>query len=159
MNIRHLEERDYPPIITVVDEWWGGRHMADMLPKLFFIHFRDTSLAVEEQGQIIAFLVGFISQTFPDQAYIHFVGIHPEFRKRGLGRQLYERFFGAVRERRCTVVRCVTSPVNAGSLRFHMRLGFTVEGVTGQYRGTPCTLDYDGKENHRILFVKQLKQV
>lgn len=157
MNIRHLEERDYLPIIAVIDQWWGGRPMSDMLPKLFFIHFRDTSFAVEEQGQIIAFLAGFISQTFPDQAYIHFVGIHPEFRKRGLGRQLYERFFGAALERGCTLVRCLTSPVNTGSLAFHMHLGFEVERATGLYMGTPCTLNYGGHGNHRILFVRHLK--
>ena len=23
--IRHLEQDDYQPIISVVDEWWGGR--------------------------------------------------------------------------------------------------------------------------------------
>jgi ribosomal protein S18 acetylase RimI-like enzyme len=87
MNIGR-EERDYAPVIGVIDDWWGGRHMAAMLPKLFFVHFHDTSFAVEKQGNVIGFLAGFISQTHPDQAYIHFVGIHPDHRKRGLGRRL-----------------------------------------------------------------------
>lgn len=37
--IRQVEQHDYPSIISVVDEWWGGRPMAAMLPKLFFVHF------------------------------------------------------------------------------------------------------------------------
>ena len=48
--IRSLQELDYKFVITVVDEWWGGRHMADKLLKLFFRHFNDTSFVVEEDG-------------------------------------------------------------------------------------------------------------
>src|SRR5215212_11627647 len=93
MNIRSIGERDHAPIIAVVDQWWGGRKMAGLLPRLFFTHFQDTSFAIEEDDQIIAFLIGFVSQTNPRQAYIHFVGIHPDQRKRGLGKRLYELFF------------------------------------------------------------------
>src|SRR5262249_25510533 len=35
-TIRHAEPSDYGRVITVIDEWWGGRRMAPMLPKLFF---------------------------------------------------------------------------------------------------------------------------
>ena len=91
--IRPVEPHDYPSIISVVDEWWGGRPMAAMLPKLFFVHFRSTSFAAVVDGEIVGFLIGFVSQTFPDQAYIHFVGVHPARRGAGLGRQLYEHFF------------------------------------------------------------------
>jgi GNAT superfamily N-acetyltransferase len=78
--------------------------MADMLPKLFFQHFQDTSFVVEHDDQIVAFLVGFVSQTYPEQAYIHFVGVHPEYRKNGLAKQLYERFFETVKAKGCTEV-------------------------------------------------------
>jgi hypothetical protein len=39
MGIRNIEETDYIPVITVLNGWWGGRNMADMLPKLFFQYF------------------------------------------------------------------------------------------------------------------------
>ena len=74
MESRNICEQDYAPAITVIDDWWGGHHMADMLPKLFFQHFQETSFAVEDNHQIVAFLIGFVSQTYPEQAYIHFVG-------------------------------------------------------------------------------------
>jgi ribosomal protein S18 acetylase RimI-like enzyme len=156
MNIRHLNEHDYPAVIRVIDQWWGGRHMADMLPKLFFVHFQGTSFAAEEHGQLIAFLAGFVSQTYPDQAYIHFVGIDPEHRQRGLGRQIYERFFAAAREHGCSIARCVTSPVNVASIAFHTRMGFDVEKINGVSNGVPCTINYDGNGQDRVLFVKSL---
>jgi GNAT superfamily N-acetyltransferase len=101
MNLKHLEETDYDPIIRVIDDWFDGRPSAKLLPRIFFIHFRPTSFAIEEDGKVIGFLAGFVSQTDPRQAYIHFVGIDPGFCHRGLGRGLYERFFETVRRLRC----------------------------------------------------------
>ena len=108
--IRNAEPADYLRVTVVVDEWWGGRQMAAMLPKLFFVHFRDTSFVAEADDGLAGFLCGFRSQTFPEEAYVHFVGVAPARRGSGLGRELYERFFVAVAPR--TIVRAVTSTVN-----------------------------------------------
>jgi ribosomal protein S18 acetylase RimI-like enzyme len=143
--LRHAEPDDHARVVAVVDDWWGGRAMADMLPHLFFVHFRDTSFVAEEDGELAGFLCGFRSQTFADEAYVHFVGVNPAFRGRGVGRRLYERFYAAIAPRR--VVRCVTSPVNEASVAFHTSLGFEVERVAG---------DYDGRGGDRVLLVKRL---
>ena len=101
MEIRHAEPADYGRVIGRVNAWWGGRDMAPMLPQLFFVHFEGTSYVVDdEDGQLAAFLIGFLSQTDPDEAYVHFVGVAPERRGEGLGRQLYERFFADARRAR-----------------------------------------------------------
>jgi ribosomal protein S18 acetylase RimI-like enzyme len=145
MHIRQADPSDYASVIGVVDQWWGGRPMAAMLPKLFFVHFRDTSFVLEDEGAIVGFLCGFRSQTYDDEAYIHFVGVDPERRGAGIARALYERFFEAVAPR--TIVRAVTSPVNEGSVAFHRALGFEVERVDD---------DYDGRGEMRVLLVKRL---
>jgi ribosomal protein S18 acetylase RimI-like enzyme len=99
----------------------------------------------EADGSIEGFLCGFRSQTFPDEAYIHFVGVAPEKRGDGLGRELYERFFASVAPR--GVVRAVTSPVNERSVAFHRALGFEVERVDE---------NYDGRGESRVLLRKLL---
>lgn len=143
--IRYAEPGDYRQVIAVVDEWWGGRAMAPMLPKLFFVHFRETSFVAEDDSRVCGFLCGFRSQTHDDEAYIHFVGVDPDHRRIGLARELYERFFAAVMPRR--VVHAVTSPKNERSLAFHQALGFEVERVED---------DYDGPGEARALLCKQL---
>ena len=120
--------------------------MAAMLPKLFFVHFRDTSFVAEDDEGLAGFLCGFRSQTHDDEAYIHFVGVDPAHRGGGLGRALYERFFEAVAPR--TVIRAVTSPVNERSVAFHQALGFEVERVDE---------NYDGQGEARVLLVKRLQ--
>ncbi len=130
----HAEAADYDRIAPVVDEWWGGREMIDMLPRLFFVHFGDTAFVAEDGGELAGFLAGFLSQTRPDEAYIHFAGVSPDHRGRGVGRLLYERFFAVARERSRTVVRCVTSPVNERSIAFHRAMGFDVAEVAPKLR-------------------------
>lgn len=91
LNFRRPTEADHARILTVVDAWWG-RPVAELLPHLFFEHFGPTSSIVEDEtGQLAGFLVGFLSPGRPGEAYIHFVGVAPERRGSGLGRELYER--------------------------------------------------------------------
>lgn len=156
MIIREVKDSDYLPVITVLNEWWGGRQMADMLPKLFFKHFRHTSFVVEKSGQILGFLIGFISQTYPEQAYIHFAGIHPDYRKTGIGTKIYNTFFAAVKTKGCRTVHLVTSPVNKNSIAYHTKIGFQIVPGDKQVDGVWVHTDYDGPDGDRVVFVKEI---
>jgi ribosomal protein S18 acetylase RimI-like enzyme len=148
VEIRHAKPSDYGRVISRVNVWWEGRNMAPLLSRLFFLHFEGTSFVAErEDGDLAGFLVGFLSQTDPREAYVHFIGVAPEERGSGLGRELYERFFAEVAAHGRTVVRCVTSPVNEASVAFHKALGFEVERVAA---------DYDGPGEDRVLLVRTL---
>jgi ribosomal protein S18 acetylase RimI-like enzyme len=126
-TIRNAEPSDYDTISPLVDDWWDGRQMRALLPRLFFEHFRETSFVAEEDGEVVGFLNGFLSQTFADEAYIHFVGVRPDRRGAGLASELYERFFAVARAHGRRLVRCVTAPVNEGSIAFHRAQGFEAE--------------------------------
>ena len=121
--------------------------MRDMLPRLFFVHFADTSFVAERDGDLAGFLVGFLSQSRPEEAYVHFVGVRPDERSTGLGRELYERFFAVARGRGRRRVSCVTSPANAGSLAFHEALGF---------EASPPQPGYDGPGEDRVVLTRTL---
>ena len=156
VQIRHLEENDHKVIISVLKDWWGGRDLSGLLPRLFFQHFRPTSFVLEDNGRIVGFLVGFLSQTYLDEAYIHFAGIDPEYRRQGLGRLLYDHFFETVKGFGRTTVRAITSPVNKTSIAFHTGLGFTIEDKGQILDGVPVAPDYDGRDGARVLFKKEL---
>ena len=145
--MRAAAPADYDRIAPLVDEWWGGRQMIDMLPRLFFVHFSDTAFVAEDGGELAGFLAGFLSQSKPGEAYIHFVGVSPDHRGRGVGRLLYERFFDAARAHSRTVVRCVTAPINERSVAFHRALGFEVDEIAA---------GYDGRGGDRVLMSRRL---
>ena len=145
-TIRPARPGDYDRIAAVADRWWG-RPILDVLPRLFLDHFHRTSLVAEQDGDLAGFVVGFLSPSLPDRAYLHFVGVSPTHRWHGLGRQLYERFFELAAAEGRTVVSAVTSPVNTGSIAFHRRMGFTASD--------PVT-DYNGPGHHLVTFERPL---
>ncbi|MFJ8519535.1 GNAT family N-acetyltransferase [Lysinibacillus xylanilyticus] len=156
MEIRSVKGSDYYVISPLINEWWGGRNMSDKLPKLFFDHFTQTSFVAEKDGKLVGFLIGFLSQTHPNEAYIHFVGVHPEYRKHNIGKHLYNKFFNAVKQNNRSVVRCVTSPVNKVSIAYHTKMGFEIEDGDRIVDGLSINTDYDGEDQDRVLFVKNL---
>lgn len=175
LTARHLAEEDHPRVLAVLDSWWGGLkgqagalERALLLPRLYFQHFATTSFLIErdgggrdgaqrdagqddagqdDAGQVAAFLVGFLSQTEPDAAYVHFVGVDPQLHGQGIGRALYRAFFALAESHGRRYVHCITSPQNTASQSFHTRLGFTTSAVKA---------DYDGPGLDRVAFTMDL---
>jgi ribosomal protein S18 acetylase RimI-like enzyme len=145
-TLRTATPADYDTIAAVVDDWWG-RPVSHALPRLFLDHFHETSTVARAGDDLAGFLIGFLSPSLPDAAYIHFVGVHPGHRRGGLARLLYERFFALATAGGRTVVRAVTAPVNERSIAFHAALGFTVsDPVSG----------YDGPGDVKVRFERSL---
>ncbi len=155
--MRNVRSSDYDQLAPLINEWWGGRQMSDLLPKLFFDHFQPTSFVIEKENNIIGFLIGFLSQSNLKEAYIHFVGVHPEFRQHNVGSSLYERFFKAVTFENRDTVRAVTSPVNKASIAYHTKMGFEIVKGDRLVDRVPVHSNYDGEGKDRVLFVKKLR--
>jgi ribosomal protein S18 acetylase RimI-like enzyme len=125
---------DYDAIARVIDLWWG-RPVLGSLPRLFLDLFCRTSLIIDRDNGLDAFLVGILSPSDATQAYIHFVGVAPAARGRGYGRLLYEEFFRIARSDGRSVVSAITAAANTGSVAFHRALGFSVTGPVEGYNG------------------------
>jgi GNAT superfamily N-acetyltransferase len=134
VGVRVACPEDYDRIVAVVDDWWG-RPVRASLPRLFFDHFWSTSRVAEDGHGLAGFLVAFVSPSVPHVAYLHFVGVRPDQRGRGLARELYANFAGYARGEGCTELRAITGAGNSGSIRFHQRLGFTVSAPIADYNG------------------------
>ncbi|MGN4422357.1 GNAT family N-acetyltransferase [Bacillus cereus group sp. MYBK30-1] len=154
MRVRNIQGEDYVKIHSVLNDWWGGRNMAHLLPKLFFVHFQETSFIIEEDGEMLGFLCGFFSQTHKDEAYVHFIGVNPKFRRKGIASTLYSYFFDIARANNRQVVKAITSPVNKKSIEFHQEIGFQIEAGDDEIDGVSVHTNYDGDDGSRVLFLK-----
>ncbi|MFJ2769954.1 GNAT family N-acetyltransferase [Streptomyces sp. NPDC087300] len=162
-EVRQARVSDHPAILDRVRTWWGDTHSAEqsrelslLLPKLFLQFFARTSLVVERDGEIRAFLIGLHSGDDDHGAYIHFVGVAPGLRGQGVGRELYEEFFRRAAGAGRKEVRSVTSPHNRRSVAFHRALGFTLEPGDREIDGLPVHGDYDGPGFDRVCFRRDL---
>jgi ribosomal protein S18 acetylase RimI-like enzyme len=143
---------DWERVVALMPAWWDGRDLRALLPRIFFEHFRSTSLLVEHEDQLVGFFVGFLCPDHDDEAYIHFVGIDPAWRRVGLARDLYRRFFALARANGRSVVRAVTAPVNTGSIAFHTALGFSLLPGDDEVGGVPVTTDHGPHGDHLVHF-------
>jgi GNAT superfamily N-acetyltransferase len=159
LRFRRPVEADHGFLVDRVDQWWGGRKIHQLLPRLWLQHFTGTSWIVEDEtGTTIGFLVGFISPDHPAEAYVHMVATDPNHRGAGVGRALYERFFEDVRGRGVRKVTAITWPGNRVSVGFHRAMGFLPADGSGTQRlyGTPAYPDYDAEGDDGVVFSREL---
>lgn len=168
LTLRHPTPLDHPRLQLALADWWDGQGGESgalqrqlLVPRLFLQHFTETSYLVERTDPtgtptLQAFLIGFLSQTDPHTAYIHFAGVHPDTRRSGLGSILYHRFFDLAHHHGRTQVRCITSPTNRNSIAYHTRMGFRLEPGDHSENGVPVHRDYDGAGLDRVSFVREV---
>ncbi|MCZ7683279.1 MAG: GNAT family N-acetyltransferase [Sandaracinaceae bacterium] len=145
MIIRGIKKEDFDYVVSVLDRWWGGPSGERAHP-IFFYELGEMALIAEEGGEVLGFLLGFLAPTQPPVAYVHLVGIHPDHRRRGVGKDLYEHFTRRARAAGAERIKAITTVGNEGSIRFHEALGFAV-------REDP---DYAGAGRSRVVFTKDL---
>ncbi len=145
MLLRALAKKDYDQIVQVIDRWSGGPTSTLVHPLLFY-EFGQFALVVERDSQLVGFMFCFLTNASPPVGYIHLLGIHPDFRRRGIGRLLYTKFEEDSRAGGCKTLKAMTTPGNESAMAFHRALGFAVELVE----------DYAGPGRPRIVFMKSL---
>jgi GNAT superfamily N-acetyltransferase len=152
MHLRHVRTSDCDRVLAVMDEWWGGSATGSYPPHVFFSHLTSTSFALEARdGVLVGVLLGFLSQLHPDEACVHMIGVHPEFRRLGFGRRLCERFFVAAQMNGRRYAR-VMSPPSAQSVAFHLAMGFTPLCGETVIDDLPVRQEPSGTGGHRIVF-------
>jgi GNAT superfamily N-acetyltransferase len=144
LSTRPLTKADYDQIVQVIDRWWGGPTSALAHP-IFFYELGRMARVVEDDGLLVGFLLGFVC---PDATvgYVHLVGIHPDYRRRGVGKLLYASFEEDCRREGCTALKALTTLGNEASVQFHQALGWSVSEVE----------DYAGPGRMRIVFTRGL---
>ncbi len=158
VRYRRPVDADHATISGSIEEWWDGRNLRHLLPRLWLQHFTGTSwLAEDVDDRIVGFLVGFISPDDPTTGYVHLLGVDPNHRRTGVGRELYQRFIEDVRDHGVTRVTAITWPGNRRSVAFHEAIGFRVVDGPGTMRlyGTPAFPDYEADED-RVVFERSI---
>lgn len=156
LTIRNAFPEDHQQIIDVIPEWLGDRTLRASVPKLFLIHFNDTCFVAEKNSQLVGFLIGFLSQTRPNEAYIHFVGVDPNRRMKGTARMLYRDFYNVCRNHSRTIIRSSIAFENKLSIDFHLKMGFEMESGDKVVDGIQVTENYLHKNDQLVLFKKEI---
>jgi GNAT superfamily N-acetyltransferase len=145
MHIRGITKQDFDEIVAAFDRWMGGPSSERAHP-VFFYELGQHALIAEEAAGMVGFLLGFVAPTTPPIGYVHLVGIHPEYRRQGIGKRLYQAFAERCRQVGAAELKAIASLGHETALRFHGSQGFGV-------REDP---DYAGRGYARLVFSKAL---
>ncbi|MBC7171454.1 MAG: GNAT family N-acetyltransferase [Polyangiaceae bacterium] len=145
MDIRGITKADYDHLVMVLDRWWGGPSGQHAHP-MFLYELGEYALVAEERGEIVGFLLGFITRGGAPTGYIHLVGIHPEHRRHGVGKALYDRFMKTCEATGVRRLKTISAVGYEGPLAFHRALGFDAHEDP----------DYAGPGRGRVVFTKDL---
>ncbi len=141
---RRITKGDFDRIVEVIDHWWGGPISTLAHPVFFYELGRYARLVVDDTDEIVGFLLGFVSEEGGRTGYVHLVGIHPEHRRRGVARTLYDEFQRDCGNDECVRMKAIAMPGNEPSIRFHEAHGWNVDEVD-------C---YAGPGRRRVVFSK-----
>jgi len=160
IRVRNTNEEDFMEIADLGEKCPPMSVERNSIYHIFTKFFKSTSLVAEsESGEIIGFLLGFISQENPEEAYMHLLCIDPKIRKKGIGKALIDEFFKAVAFKGCKIVYLITKPINWKSISFYRNLGFKEEksGNTINIMGATAIRNYNGIGEHMVVFYKDIE--
>jgi ribosomal-protein-alanine N-acetyltransferase len=110
-------------------DWTTFINLHWLYPETFWVYI-DTESGREE-NQILAYLV------FSRDGHIISIAVHPQHRRRGIGKKLLEKAIDAYHlEKLWAEVR----KSNEGAQTFYLRMGFQIIGVVANYYGNEDAL-------------------
>lgn len=135
MNIRPIEEKDFPTLASIytvaynslnIGENWDDKSSEKLLKHLHSEQ-EDLFFVAEEDGEVVG---GITAPTKPWWDGIHLVDgelfVHPDYQRRGIGKKLIERLFTEAQEKYQAVSwDTFTHRVHEHPLKWYKSIGFS----------------------------------
>jgi GNAT superfamily N-acetyltransferase len=154
MEIHNCTQSDFHEILADISDFWGSDRTLNVHHPMFIYEFGDTAFVIKDNGKVVAYLFGFLSQT-EKTGYIHLIGVRQSFQNKGLGTLLYEHFTHYVRNRGFNKLKAITTATNRSSISFHTKIGMTLLGEKNE-DGVEVVRNYSGPGQDRVVFVKDI---
>jgi ribosomal protein S18 acetylase RimI-like enzyme len=159
-DVRHPTEADLPDLDERLRDWREERPGRGGPGREWFRHLGGTAWLAETSGERrpLGLLLGLRSVDRPESAVIHAVAVDPAYRRRGIGRDLVERFAAPLAAAGVTTLEATCRPENRIALAFFAGLGFEPQAGPGSSRiyGVPAFADWDGDGEDRVLLVRAM---
>lgn len=141
---------DFMQILENLEAFWGSTRTLTFHHPMFLHEFGNTSYVIKENGVVIAYLFGFLSQT-EQSGYVHLVGVRQPYQNKGLGKKLYTHFIAYLKKQGIENLKAITTVTNETSIRFHVSMGMQMIGEETE-KGMKIVKDYSGPGQDRVVF-------
>ena len=130
IDIREMAAEDLEGIFKIEREASGDKRAATFapVPESCIGGEIDSSVVAEEDGRIVGFILGRTIRSpigLSDIAWIEFIGIHPDYQRRGIGSRMVESWKELCRKKGIKKVHIMVSGRDTWMQSFFEAQGFT----------------------------------
>ena len=154
IKIENCTPNDFMEILKDIADFWGSDRTLNVHHPMFIYEFGNTAFVIKENGKIIGYLFGFLSQT-ERTGYVHLIGVRQSSQNKGLGTLLYDHFTKYSKNKSCTRLKAITTSTNQLSIAFHKKIGMKMLGEKNE-EGIEVIKDYSGPGQDRVVFEKDI---
>jgi diaminobutyrate acetyltransferase len=123
-------------------------------------YFGSTSYLAEQDGRIVGYMWGFITQEDPETFFLWQIGVDPATRGDGIGGLILEEAEKELAARGCKRIELTIDPTNRPSQRLFEKRGYrnisADHGKTIEVEGVEAIVDYYRPNGHFSLYEKRL---
>jgi ribosomal protein S18 acetylase RimI-like enzyme len=160
MNVLKCSKDDFNQILDNFECFWGEND-SERLHKLKILHhpiliyeLGDNAFVIKKEDLVIAYLFGLFSTTEP-LAYVQFIAVHSDYKRKGLATALYQYFSQKAFENKFKLLKAITTPGNQDSINFHKSICMNLLGQPNN-DGIRVIKDYAGPGQDRVVFMKEI---
>jgi phosphoribosylamine--glycine ligase len=162
IQIRTVKETDFLAVYDFVSGCPPLENYAEHVYKILLRYFGNSCFIAEMRKRIVAFVLGFISQTHEKKTYFLWqIGVMPYLQGTGLGKQLLEEVENQVNRMKCERIEVTIDPENIPSQKLFENMGYrnisTEEGDTVKVMNNLAVKDYYKPGRHFMLYQKEMK--
>jgi ribosomal-protein-alanine N-acetyltransferase len=145
MLIREAQDQDIDQLMTIEELCYEHPWPREAFEEEIEQADIGAGIVAEDEGLVVGFLTGMM---VVDEFHLHNMAVHPDFRGRGIGRELIVAVESMCREKDFRRILLEVREDNEIARHLYLRMGFESVGTR---------TNYYGPGQHAYLYTKQLK--
>lgn len=132
LSVREVRYEDIPAIYEIERLCFKDPYELPLL-QMYYAISRSLFLVAEREGRVVGYAIGLAKKW--GEGHVISIAVHPEWRRRGVGKRLMLQLLEKMRRMGVRWVRLEVRVSNEAAINLYRRLGFSIEGVLkGYYR-------------------------
>lgn len=126
--IRYYNSSDFDTLIKLLEKVYGSHINQVTLEKNYISDKRSILVVVTEEDTVVGCAFTDVQEDFVRTScilYVTYVAVDENYRKKGIGRKIFERIEEICSENKCSAIELTSADFRTEAHEFYNRLGFT----------------------------------
>lgn len=158
--IRKAKEEEFLNVYEFVSRCNLLENYAEHFYKIMLRYFGNSCFIADYNGDIVGFVLGFVSQIYDKTYFLWQVGVDESMRGEGIGKMLLETVEKEMRKLGCNRIELTIYPKNIPSKRLFEKMGYlnvsSKEGKLIKVMENTAVKDYYKPGRHFMLYEKNI---